>query len=86
MSGRRYLDELYRSTFDADYEALLEEARKDPTEAEHHIRQLLKSLYVRQGNDWGGRGAVGDTRIDASIAAHESVLAELAMPGRDEKR
>lgn len=73
-----YLDELYDNTFESVYEALVELVRKDPRRALQQIRGILKSLYVRQGNDWTGRGVVGDTGIDASIAAHESVLADLA--------
>lgn len=78
MSSGRYLEELYQSTYEANYQALLDVIRKDPAHAAHHIRQVLKRLYVRQGNDWAGRGIVGDTSIEASVAAHESVLADLA--------
>ncbi|GFO68613.1 hypothetical protein GMLC_21920 [Geomonas limicola] len=74
----KYLDELYDSTFESVYEALVEMVRKDPRWALQQIRGILKSLYVRQGNDWSGRGVVSDTGIDASIAAHESILADLA--------
>jgi hypothetical protein len=74
----KYLDQLYDSTFDSVYEDLAEMAQEDPVWAIQKIRGVLKSLYVRQGNDWAGRGVVGDTGIDASIAAHESMLAELA--------
>jgi len=73
-----YLNELYDSTFQSVYDALVEMTRKDPIGAMHHIKQVLKGLYVWQGNNWTGRGVVGDASIDASIAAHESILAELA--------
>jgi len=82
MSVTNYLERHYESTFESVYEALAEMARRNPKKAQHHIGQVLKSLYVLQGNDWSGRGIVGDTGIAASIAAHESMLAELAARGR----
>jgi len=36
----------------------------------------LRSLYVRQGNDWTGRGEIGDARLEATIAVLEAVRAE----------
>jgi hypothetical protein len=50
---------------------------KHPDSAEQIIRGFLKSLYIRQGNDWTGRGAIGNAGLDATIAAHESLLVEL---------
>ena len=66
MSMTAYIDERYDDTFDSVYSV-------------RHIRQTLKSLYIRQGNDCTGRGAIGNTSLDASVAAHEAVLAELAI-------
>lgn len=36
----------------------------------------LRSLYVRQGNDWTGRGEISDARLEATIAVLEAVRAE----------
>jgi hypothetical protein len=77
MSMTAYIDERYEDTFSSVYAVLHELAQKDPEQAERHIRQTLKSLYIRQGNDWTGRGAIGNAGLDASVAAHESILAEL---------
>ena len=78
MTITGYIDQRYDSTFESVYEALTEMARRDPDAARQKIRQTLKSLYVWQGNDWTGRGAVCDASINASIAAHEAILADLA--------
>jgi hypothetical protein len=40
------------------------------------LERLLETLYVNDGNDQGGRGKVGDITSEATIAAHEQVLAE----------
>jgi hypothetical protein len=77
MSMTGYIDERYDETFVSVYEELFDMAAKDPEQAEKHIRKTLKSLYIRQGNDWTGRGAIGNAGLDASIAASEAVLAEL---------
>jgi len=50
---------------------------RDPEGAEQAIRGILKGLYIRQGNDWTGRGEIGNAGLDASIAAYECILAEL---------
>ncbi len=78
MAMTDYIDERYDDTFDSVYTVLSDLARRDPSATILHIRQTLKSLYIRQGNDWTGRGAIGNAGLDASVAAHEAVLAELA--------
>jgi len=77
MSMTSYIDELYEETFESVYGSLLEMVQRDPEQAERFIRGVLKGLYIRQGNDWTGRGAIGNAGLDASVAAYESVLAEL---------
>lgn len=77
MSMTAYIEERYDETFESVYTVLCELARKDPAAACRQIRQTLKYLYIRQGNDWTGRGAIGNAGLDASVAAHEAVLAEL---------
>ncbi len=81
MAITTYIEERYDETFESVYTVLIDLARKDPAVACQKIRQTLKSLYIRQGNDWTGRGAIGNAGLDASVAAHEAVLAELT--GKD---
>jgi len=79
MSMTAYIDERYDDTFDSVYSVLHDLGEQHPEQTVRHIRQTLKSLYIRQGNDWTGREAIGNTSLDASVAAHEAVLAELAI-------
>jgi type II restriction/modification system DNA methylase subunit YeeA len=67
---------IYRQTFEAIYEYLEERLRTDPTFTPEDIRQFLKDAYVRQGDDWIGRGVLETKKLDAVIAAHECFLAE----------
>lgn len=85
MSMTDYIDERYDDTFESVYTMLSDLARRDRTSALRHISQTLKSLYVRQGNDWTGRGAIGNAGLDASVAAHEAVLLELSSGKRGER-
>ncbi len=81
MSMTAYIEERYDETFDSVYTVLSDLAQQDPLAARRQISQTLKSLYIRQGNDWTGRGAIGNAGLDASVAAHEAVLAELNGKG-----
>jgi hypothetical protein len=76
MSMTTYINVKYDETFESVYAALSEMVRRNPDHARQTIRGILKDLYVRQGLDWTGRGAIGDAGIDASIAAYECILAE----------
>jgi hypothetical protein len=77
MSMTDYINERYDVAFESVHYSLVEMVKNDPVRAEHHIRGILRGLYVRQGNDWTGRGAIGNAGLDASIAAYECILAEL---------
>ena len=76
MSVTRFIEDSYDETFAAVHAALTVMVRQDPDRARHTIRGILKGLYIRQGNDWTGRGAIADAGLEASIAAYECILAE----------
>ncbi|MFN2110634.1 MAG: hypothetical protein ACK2UI_13300 [Anaerolineae bacterium] len=69
-------EQLYRQTFEAIYEYLEDRLHTDPKFTPDDIRQFLKDAYVRQGNDWIGRGILENKKLDAIVAAHECFLAE----------
>jgi len=49
------------------------------------VEKELQAMYIRYGNDWTGRGIVGDTILEANIAALEAARAEcLACIGEGE--
>ncbi len=53
-----------------------EQLGENPEGLLEQLEQELRSLYVRQGNDWTGRGEIGDARLEATIAVLEAVRAE----------
>lgn len=77
MSMTDYIDERYDDTYESIYLSLAEMVRKDRDKAGQYIREILRNMYIRQGNDWTGRGAIGNAGLDASIAAYECILAEM---------
>ncbi len=85
MSMIDFIEEHYDDTFATTYRFLEEMVRTSPDGAYARIRRTLQSLYVRQGNDWTGRGAAGNAGVEATIAAHEALLAELTYGRKGEK-
>ena len=63
-----FIGERYAETYASVYDALAEMVLKDPDRAMITVRGILKDLYIRQGSDWTGRGAIGDAGLEASIA------------------
>ena len=49
---------------------------KDPAKALSTIEQELDSQEIYRGNDWLGRGVVGDTVINATIEGLEIVRSD----------
>lgn len=78
MSMTKFIENHYEDTFESVHSGLTKLGEQNLPQAEKIIRGILKGLYVRQGNDWTGRGALGNAEVDGSIAAYECVLADFA--------
>ena len=77
MQMKALIESHYKETFDTTYATAMDLIDKDKEKGIDQIRGLLRSLYVRQGNDIDGRGHFGDSDMNATIAAYELVLATL---------
>lgn len=65
------------------YGFFLDQLVDNPQGTLDQIERELEALYIRYGNDWTGRGVVGDTTQEATIAGLEAVRAEcLSRMGR----
>jgi hypothetical protein len=66
--------------FNTEFEQALiqvDQLRKiDPSFTIDSLRNMLETAYVHQGNDWTGRGSVGDITQEAVIAAYQQYLAQ----------
>jgi hypothetical protein len=69
-----YLQEHYDSVFQKTYESLLVDKESNPNFTIKDLEKLLDSMYLRMGDDLGGRGDIMDATIDAEIAASLVVL------------
>ena len=71
-----WIDEKYTRVFDEELLGLVRRSEKDPAFSVLDAEGILKNLYIMDGNDWTGRGFVGDTTMSATIAAYEHFIVE----------
>jgi len=64
----------YKETFDEETRGLERRRQSDPNCKVEDIEAILKSLYIMDGADHDGRGAVGDIILAASISAYEKFI------------
>jgi hypothetical protein len=64
----------YQETYEEEIRGLTRRRQVDPTCTVEDLQAILKALYVMDGADWGGRGGVQDTIMDATIAAYEQFI------------
>jgi hypothetical protein len=65
----------YQSIFDDETRGLFRRREVDPGCKVEDLEGILKNLYIMDGADWGGRGALQDTIMAATIAAYERFIA-----------
>ena len=70
-----YLSDLYDKVFEQEFSGLQRRRESDAEFTVADLKRQLKDLYAAQGDDWLGRGGVGNTTYDATIAAWESFCA-----------
>ncbi|MEN6499461.1 MAG: hypothetical protein ABFC65_02875 [Rectinema sp.] len=64
-------DEKYKEIFDGILSGLHRRRAIDPSFSIEDAENQLAHLYILDGNDWLGRGALGDITSEATIAAYE---------------
>jgi hypothetical protein len=69
-------DQKYQSVFEEELRGLYRRFAANPDCPISDIEQQLRHLYIQEGNDQEGRGAVGDVTIAATIAAYERFIHE----------
>jgi hypothetical protein len=69
-------DETYNHVFEEEITGLKRRITHDNTTTVADLEGTLKNLYISEGNNWEGRGPLGDTVISAQIAAYEHFIAE----------
>ncbi len=69
-------DDKYREIHDRVQEYFSALMANDPQATLQLLEQELQDIYLRYGNNWTGRGIVGDTVMTATIDAMEAARAE----------
>jgi len=80
-TGGTWQEELYWRIFDEETRGLERRRQIDPDFGVESLLRLLQDLYQLDGQDWLGRGEVGDITSAATLAAHERFAAELQAAG-----
>lgn len=71
----RWQDLKYHEIYEGTLEGLQRRRSIDPAFTLEDARRQLEQLYVLDGNDWLGRGELGDIVSMATIAAYEAFIA-----------
>jgi len=64
----------YNQTLDEETRGLIRRRESDPGCKVEDLEGILKNLYIMDGADQGGRGALQDTIMAATIAAYERFI------------
>jgi len=64
-------EEKYNQVFEEELRALTRRNAHDPACSISDLEAQLKDMYINEGNNQTGRGAVADITIAATIAAYE---------------
>ena len=78
-------DITYKQVFDEETLGLERRKAYDGNLSIVELENILQSLYINEGNNYGGRGPVGDIMMSATIAAYERFIGEWKRESRGEK-
>ncbi len=83
MKGALYVfDDHFETAFDEAYDKIYyttkDQLENDPNYTYEHLKAFLESLYVHEGNDWYGRGELFQVKINARIAAVQTLMDEFS--------
>ena len=76
MSSTDWREEKRESVFESTLRGLENRRKVDPGFTLADARSSLDHLYILDGNDWLGRGELGDIVSQATIAAYEHFIQE----------
>lgn len=81
MEINDFKNQRFNHTFEQVQAKIIWRQQTDPNFTIEVLEGLLEGLYIYEGNDWVGRGELGSIDLNATIAAHEHVLAEWRNKG-----
>ncbi|MGI5172601.1 hypothetical protein H0R92_03230 [Treponema sp. OMZ 840] len=75
----------YKQVFDEETLGLERRKAYDRDLSIQELENTLQSLYVSEGNNYTGRGPVGDIVMAATIAAYEQFIEEWKKDSRPQR-
>ena len=76
MSSTDWREEKQESVFESTLRGLENRRKADRSFTIADARSALDHMYILEGNDWLGRGELGDIVTSATIAAYEHFIHE----------
>jgi len=76
MSSTDWREHKREEVFESTLKGLQNRRRIDPSFSLEDLQSALNHLYILDGNDWLGRGELGDIISLATIAAYEHFQSE----------
>ena len=75
-ASEEWKDTKYKNVFEEELRGLERRRESDPNCRVEDIQAVLNNLYIMDGADSGGRGALQDVTMSATIAAYERFIAQ----------
>jgi len=72
--SKEWQDVKYKEVFEQEKRGLTRRCEIDPNCKIEDLEGILNNLYIMDGADQGGRGALQDTVMAATIAAYEDFI------------
>jgi hypothetical protein len=79
MGQADWREAAYKEAYEKEIRGLRRRLASDPSCGAEDLEGILKSLYIMDGQDWGGRGEVQSISLEAAITAYETFINELKM-------
>lgn len=76
MSSTGWQEQKEEEIFEGTLKSLETRRRKDPHYTLQSAQAELDHFYIQDGNNWLGRGELGDVIMSATIAAYEHFIFE----------
>ncbi|MCE5255850.1 MAG: hypothetical protein LLF89_03280 [Spirochaetaceae bacterium] len=76
MSSTEWQEQKREEVFEGTLKSLENRRRKDPQYTLQSAQSELDHFYIQDGNNWLGRGELGDLVMSATIAAYEHFIFE----------
>jgi hypothetical protein len=84
-SSVEWRDIKYDEVFEQEIRGLERRRLSDSACTVEDLERVLQHLYIMDGSDWYGRGAVQDITMAATIAAYEHVIAQWKAKPEDRR-